>query len=276
MRAPGLGAGAALDHLVVAPKRAVEEDQRRTLEPCRQRVRHAGAARHEEEAPVAGADLETDRVLAFAADHRLAALEVQGDLARYRERRDREPCHLDRLVQRDAMARDIIRVQGIEDRVGGQNVEDRRRGVEIEPMALAQAQEPGDMVDVTVGQHHRGDRAVPGRCLRVQCRRGKDLLAQVGRGVEQHPALVVGRNRERALGAPARRGILPPGTCSDRAGAVPLRIAAARRRAQDDDSHACPSPPAPQLSAPGLLRPGARRLVYSLAAAQPAAELVVI
>ena len=126
------------------------------------------------------------------------------------------PADLDWLVERRAMARDVARIEHVEDRVARERVENRAGRVKLERLALAQRQQAGDVVDVAIGQHDRRDRAMPRRRFRMQRRRRQDLLAQVGRGVEQDPALPVGADRERALRAPARRRICSPGTPADR------------------------------------------------------------
>ena len=65
-----------------------------------------------------------------------------------------------------------------------------------------------------------------------------DLRAQIGRGVEQRPALAVGGDREARLGARARRADRRPRRAADRAAAVPLRKAATGRRTEHDGGQA--------------------------------------
>jgi len=68
----------------------------------------------------------------------------------------------------------------------------------------------------------------------MQRRGGCDLGAQVGRGIEQGPALAVGRYGESGLGTRAHPRITGPGEPADLAIAVPLWKAAARRRTEND------------------------------------------
>ncbi len=95
------------------------------------------------------------------------------------------------------------------------------------------------MIDIGIGQDHGPDRGVAQSPagLRLQLGRGCDLLADVGRGVEQHPALPVGRGCKAGLRArpdphhPAARG------AAEIVIAVPLRETAARRRPDDLQTH---------------------------------------
>src|SRR5262245_39262444 len=60
----GLLTDAGDDHFVIAPKRAIEQHQGRSLEPPGEIIRHAGASRHIEEVrrTVARHDFEADRI----------------------------------------------------------------------------------------------------------------------------------------------------------------------------------------------------------------------
>ena len=100
---------------------------------------------------------------------------------------------------------------------------------------LAQQQQPGRVVDLGVGQQHAGDRR---RADAVDARGVErlELLAQVGRGVDEKPRPVVPADRERRLRAGSRahagaRGLARPAV------AVPLREASAGGRAQNADAH---------------------------------------
>ena len=64
-----------------------------------------------------------------------------------------------------------------------------------------------------------------------------DLLAQVGRCVQQEPALAVGADRERRLGPGLGRRITGAGAPASVAIAVPLRVATAGGRAQHNYLH---------------------------------------
>src|SRR6185436_21170148 len=71
-------------------------------------------------------------------------------------------------------------------------------------------------------------------------RRGQ-LLAQVGRGVDQEPVRVVHADCERRLSA-SQLGMFVSGGTTDRTAAIPLRNPAACCGAQDDDAQHDPSP----------------------------------
>src|SRR3546814_4922142 len=76
--------------------------------------------------------------------------------------------------------------------------------------SLAQGEQPGHVIDVAVGQHHRTDRAVAHAVARMELAALEDLLAQVGRGVQQDPVLAIGRHRHRGLAGGTRQGIAAP------------------------------------------------------------------
>jgi hypothetical protein len=101
---------------------------------------------------------------------------------------------------------------------------------------LAQYGEAAEMIDVRVGEEDPGDR---GPAARARLQRGErlDLLRDVGRDVDEPPALAVGRERDRGLRAARRLSAARRGAV--RAGAIPLRYAAARGRAEDANDHAC-------------------------------------
>ena len=74
--------------------------------------------------------------------------------------------------------------------------------IEREGRALAHRQQACDRVDLAIGQDHARDRAVTQlSCLGMKLRRRDQLLAQVGRGVDQEPVRAVGADRDRGLGA---------------------------------------------------------------------------
>ena len=66
-------------------------------------------------------------------------------------------------------------------------------------MIFVQCQQAGDMVDLAAGQHHRSKRAVPRPTAGMELRRDVDLLAQIGRCVDQYPTLAVRGGRDRRL-----------------------------------------------------------------------------
>lgn len=94
--------------------------------------------------------------------------------------------------------------------------------------AFAQGQQPGDRIDLAIGEQHPGNGRVPHLAsLGMQGRGGRNLLADIGRSVDQEPVLTVradgGRSLIGALGRVAAR--CPAiGTA-----AVPLRNAATCR-----------------------------------------------
>ena len=96
--------------------------------------------------------------------------------------------------------------------------------------AFAQGQQPGDRIDLAIGEQHPGNGRVPHLAsLGMQGRGGRNLLADIGRSVDQEPVLTVradgGRSLIGALGRVAAR--CPAiGTA-----AVPLRNAATCRGA---------------------------------------------
>jgi hypothetical protein len=104
--------------------------------------------------------------------------------------------------------------------------------------ALTQAQQAGDLVDLTAGQHYGLDRTAAQIAAGVQCRGGADLRAEIGGCVEQRPGLAVGRHCEPALGARFHPRIAGPRQGADRTIAIPLRISAARRRAEHNGAQA--------------------------------------
>ena len=64
-----------------------------------------------------------------------------------------------------------------------------------ERRAFAQMEQTGDGVDIGVGQHHGGNRRGPQAFEWMQASVPLDLLAQVRRCIDQHPAPAVGRER---------------------------------------------------------------------------------
>ena len=95
--------------------------------------------------------------------------------------------------------RDEACIEHVEDAIGRQRAEHTARAVERECEAFAQAEQPGDVVDVTVGQDHGLDGAFARRGMpaRREVWRCGDLLTQVRRGVEKNPALAVAADRDR-------------------------------------------------------------------------------
>ena len=77
-----------------------------------------------------------------------------------------------------------------------------RMRIDRERRAFAHRQQARDRIDLAIGQDHAGDRAVAQLAgLGMKLRRRDQLLAQIGRGVDQKPVLAVGADRDRGLGA---------------------------------------------------------------------------
>jgi len=137
------------------------------------------------------------------------------------------------------VARDLVVGAHVENRVGIERRHHAVRAVDREWLGLAQVDEAGDVVDVRIGDDDGLDRRIAQRAVLVgmEFRRLVDLLAQIGRGVEQHPVLAVGADGEGRLCA--RAIALRAGADGRRmdAVAVPLRETAARGRAENFDEH---------------------------------------
>ncbi len=95
--------------------------------------------------------------------------------------------------------------------------------------------------------------------LRVQRRVFGDLLTQVGRRVEQRPALAVRADRDRGLGPGPGTPIADARRLAHPAITVPLRKPAAGSRTQNEDSHNS------RTLAPGKLPRDALRYFFSSA-----------
>ncbi len=167
----------------------------------------------------------------------VAALHEQRHLARHRKRGHLQAEQRQRRVQGEDMALHVGRVQRVEDRVLCQQVEHAAAGVQIEALAFAHRQQAGDMVDLAAGQQHGLDRGMAQVALRPQRRGRQQLLAEIGRGVDQQPALVVGADRNAGLGATLGTRKLLPCPQARRRMAVPLRVPPAGRRSQYDEVH---------------------------------------
>ena len=178
-------------------------------------------------------------------------LEVERDLARDREGFDGQSQGLAVIfegqataswsiaVERQGHAIDNIGGKNIEDAVGSQRRVNARGGVEIKRLALAQCQQSGHRVDIAVREHDRADRRVTFWAIPtgLQFWRRKDLLAKIGRGIENHPVRAISAHSNRGLHAPLRCRFTCPGSLAYRTIAVPLRKAAARPRSQHLDNH---------------------------------------
>ena len=199
MRRPVFVPDALNDHLVVLPERAVHQEEIGAGD-ARAHSRIEGRTVGEmDEPPPAGLDLEPQRVAVLRRRVESVSglgLEIERQLARDEKWRDPEAQALvrgvgeiDRLVRRQSAARDDGAVEHLEDRVAIEHGMNTLVRIECQGRALAQMQEPGDGIDVAVGEDDGGDRRRAQAVARVESRVGLDLLAQVRAGVDDHPAL---------------------------------------------------------------------------------------
>src|SRR5438552_16892634 len=72
-------------------------------------------------------------------------------------------------------------------------------------------------------------------------RRRDQLLAQIGRRIDQKPVTAIGADRNRSLGA-LKFGMFGSRRQANRTSAIPLRNTTTGRDAQDDDAKNDPSP----------------------------------
>ena len=92
------------------------------------------------------------------------------------------------------------------------------------------------MIDIGIRQEDAGDRAVARRSTpRLQLRGALDLPRQIGRSIDQEPAIIVAGNRDARLGL--RRNFSSARGAAVRAGTIPLREAAARRTSKNADAN---------------------------------------
>jgi hypothetical protein len=75
----------------------------------------------------------------------------------------------------------------------------------------------------------------------MKLRRRDQLLAQIGRRIDQEPVIAIGADCNRGLGA-LKFGVLGSRYPAHRTSAIPLRYATTCRGAQDDDAKHDPSP----------------------------------
>ena len=95
--------------------------------------------------------------------------------------------------------------------------------------AFPKKEQAQDVVEIRVGQQDGLDGTVArGLRGRLQTWEGLDLRAEIGRGVDQEPALAIGADGHAGLGA--RRNDPLPRLKTIRAGTIPLGQSAARRR----------------------------------------------
>ena len=247
----GLGSGLLADHLIVREQRPVEQHDVGAGKPGMQRRGNRGGPGHEGESALSRANLDADADPGFAADLRRVALDVERRLARHREHfRFDAARQAERRARAHGNSRYQARSQHAENRIGVDQPEGLGGSMERKLLALAQRQQPGDLVDFAPGQHHGLDRAAPQRSPRVQCRRAIELGFQVRCGVQDRPLLAVGRNGNAGLGSRPHSRVARPGQATHVTSTIPLRITAARTGAENDRGQV----PAAQSSRKGLLR----------------------
>src|SRR3981189_31403 len=148
---------------------------------------------------------------------------------------------LKRLIKLDRLALYVFLVQHVKNAVGLQDRQHAPVRVDRKRRAFAHRQQPGYRVDLAVGQDHARDRAVAELAIfGMKLRRRSQLLAQIGRGIDEIPGLGVAAYRNRGLGA-SEFGIFASRLPANRTSAIPLRNSASRRGAQDDDAKHGPS-----------------------------------
>src|SRR6185437_5626373 len=248
----GLGAKAGGDQFVITPHRAVEEDERRGVEQRFQFRRDCGAGGEKIETPAGSlvADAKAERVAGavIAAGMRLA-LEIPGALAGHGEGKDLDPaCRavgqggLERPIDPDRYALHVVFAQHVENAVRLQDRQHFRMGIDRKRRAFAHRKQARDRVDLAVGQDYASDRRMAERPKpRMKLGGRYQLLAEVGGGVDEEPVPTVGAECDRGLRALQLRMVVSRGP-AHLASAIPLRNAAARRGAQDDDAEHDPSP----------------------------------
>jgi hypothetical protein len=109
-------------------------------------------------------------------------------------------------------------------------------GMDTDRLQFAHQQQPENLVEIASGQDNAFDRGVP-ETAGVQLWSRFNLCAQIGRGVQQEPMLIVGGDGN--LDLRPGRGVqqTPSLTAAVRATAIPLWKAAAGRRTQNFNSH---------------------------------------
>lgn len=86
------------------------------------------------------------------------------------------------------------------------------------------------MIDVGVGDNYRLDRTVAQTASGMQEGVCEDLLAQVGRSVDERKVFAIDRHGDARLGPTGDACVARPSQRADWARAIPLRNAAAGRR----------------------------------------------
>jgi hypothetical protein len=118
-----------------------------------------------------------------------------------------------------------------------ENAANRCGGVNAQGLEFPQQEQPEDMVEIGVGQHHPGDWRLAHAVARMQFRRGFDLSAQIGRRAQQKPGAAIRRDRNLGLGARLAVEGAAPYSATVGAGTVPLGKRASGRGTENLDSH---------------------------------------
>ncbi len=113
------------------------------------------------------------------------------------------------------------------------------RGVEMHRFPFAQQQQAERVVEVGVGQQHALDRAIARRFRAgMERRKGIDLRAKIGRGIDQKPAPAIATQRDARLCL--RRNFPTPRGLAIAARAIPLRQPTAGGGTEDADANGSP------------------------------------
>ena len=206
-------ADAGRDHLVVAPQRAVEKQQVGAADTASTLRRHRGAAGHVDDAPAAGRQRHADGALRSSAPTSGAAPSSQsGTLPGTAKRLGSSPAsgsqtgaELDRPGAAPTPASSTSKM-----RFAARTPSVAAVAKSVKRWRSRRPSRPGDMVDIAIGQKDGRDRRCRRRAARLQRRVGRDLLADVGRGIDQQPVLAVAPRRRCSTGCAARRADRPP------------------------------------------------------------------
>ena len=91
-----------------------------------------------------------------------------------------------------------LRLQDRKNRIGAERIENAACSVEAERLRFSHVEKTRDVIHVAICQRHRLDRARAQTVIRRGSKlgRGGDLLAQIGRGVEQQPVGAIDAHRQ--------------------------------------------------------------------------------
>src|SRR5258708_6156133 len=112
---------------------------------------------------------------------------------------------LEHLTKRDRLAAHAALGQDTEDRIGREDVEHPRTGVDREALTLAQMQQPGNRIDIRAGDDDAFDRRGAKSAARLKDLLRFDLLAKIRN--QRSPSPLMPRDawlRATTPGSPAR------------------------------------------------------------------------